>query len=143
MSIFFIIFGTLVFLVGIYLIFKFLAEFKLYVDRLNEIVVSEDFRVLSSIRDELDELNNSYYDILERQDERITNIELMTTNTESAVLEKDLGSTYEENSMDTSVEKQRILSLIESGKSINEVARLAQVDVSTVELICSLSQKES
>ncbi len=141
MSIFFIVVGCIVFLIGLYLVFSFLGEFKVQIDALNEIVRSDEFGILVNLREELDELNNSYYDILERQDERISNLEQLNDISES---EKEFGEA-EDNSLNDEhrINRNEIISLLSEGKSVEDVAIKLGVDRSTVELIYSMDVHES
>ncbi len=139
MSIFFIIAGILVFLIGLYLVFSFLGDFKIQVDKMNEVIESDEFGLIVNLREEVDELNNSYYDILERQDVRISELELAVSG--------EVGNSapsVEEGAEETNnIDRNKIVSLLSEGKTVEDVAIELGVDRSTVELVYSVNLHES
>ncbi len=142
-SIIFILIGLIIFIIGLYMVFKFLAEFNLYINKLNDFVQTTEFGLISDLKEELDELNNSYYDILERQDERITNLEIINKVVEkkSKILyDKKSENTDSKNDEDYDFER-KVIKLYKEGKSLEEISILLERDYQAVAFICSLNEK--
>lgn len=78
MAIVIIILGLVSALAGSIMLLRFLSQFSSELARFNEIYTGEVHNLNSELRAELNELNYSYYDILDKQDERLSKLEKLT-----------------------------------------------------------------
>ncbi len=70
-----IITGVILSFISCIKLFRFSGEVSEKIAEINELFSSDAFLLHKDLREELDELNFSYYEILERQDERISDLE--------------------------------------------------------------------
>lgn len=172
MPIFVILAGILLAFYGSIKLLKFLGDFSLLMSELNALYGSDAFEEQRAVKAELDELNYSYYEILDLQDKRISDLEikLLGIDSKTAKLlsgvdlnlqqksyrkqgsfnETDTGSERSSETLNSTsdiakedldsidITKKRVLSLYEKGMGVQDIAETLNVDIGTVDLLCSL-----
>ncbi len=153
-----IVVGVAISFFAIIRLLKFTNDLSEKIQELNELFSSDAFLLHKELREELDELNFSYYEILERQDERITELEMSEVSplaTEETVrsLDSDAnpsvtlsGANDSERSRmgldDTeNTTNARVLAMYKDGKSKEDIAVELDLGIGMVETICSLYGK--
>lgn len=161
-----IITGLIMALVGSLMLLRFMSSFSDLVARFNSIYQGEVHSLNEELKEELDELNYSYYDILDKQDERISKLEKLTDrmvsgeappfcvvddagsgdNSEAAryidgtlgVLSKQVGSSAEMALDEGNSSVDQIKRLYHEGKTTEEIAGELGLGSGYVDLILSL-----
>ncbi len=160
MPIVLIVGGVILAFFGSIKLLKFTETLSSVLEEINSLYGTDAFKSHSELRSELDELNYSYYEILDRQDERISSVEESVSRILNAEKpldysegkdiieeEKDVESaefipptdfTIRGEEDEGDIFKFRILSLYQSGISSEEIAKILEIDIGTVELVCAL-----
>lgn len=132
------------------MLLRFISDFSEIIKQLNQVYTGDVHKFNSDIRRELDELNYSYYDILERQDERISHLESELKNkTEYELIEEnntaaEIRDTKAEDDEPVKTEEDRrveIKKLYNMGRSAEEIAVELGLGQGYVDLILSLYAK--
>ncbi len=90
-----ILVGVVFFIFGVIRLLKFTNDLSEKINEINELFSSDLFLLHKELREELDELNFSYYEILERQDERITELEGVVISAKDLSIPNPSGSAVE------------------------------------------------
>lgn len=154
-----IITGVVIFFLSLIGIVRYSSEFLERLEEMNRFFSSDAFSMIEDTRRELDELNFSYYEILERQDERISGLEtrwkeLMDfgffdfDKNKASSLGADAGQKFSEaeRGSDEAEElreqvNRKVLALHAKGKSAEEIAGDLDIGVGVAEMICSIYRK--
>ncbi len=90
MPIILIITGIILCFVSSIALLRFSSQVQEKISEINDLFSSDVFLMHKELREELDELNFSYYEILERQDERISSLETKLDPMSSRAESRDL-----------------------------------------------------
>lgn len=165
MAVLIMLVGVGLMLAGSFLMLRFLGEFSELIKRFNELYQGEVHSLNSELREELNELNYSYYDILDKQDDRISKLEKLTTEFISSNAPPfrviDDGVSREPDAVrliDSKIEElpeeggvivgqgssdvDLIRRLYEEGTSVEDIAKELGLGLSYVDLILSLYVKK-
>ncbi len=126
MAIFVIVIGLVLALLGIRQLIYFLSEFNALLVRFEKILASERFVEIEHLNNEMDELNYSYYEILDDINERLI------------VLENEKPKVQTTKTVQMSSQRKAIIALIESGLDDQAIAKQLGVGVGTVTIVRKL-----
>ncbi len=126
MAIFVIVIGLVLVLLGMRQLLYFFSEFNDLLGRFEALIASERFTEIERLNNEMDELNYSYYEILDDINERV--IALETAKPTKRASKK----------APISEQRQAILELIESGLDDQTIAKKLGVGVSKVTIVRKL-----
>lgn len=161
-----ILVGVVLAFVGAVLLLRFMSEFSELIAKFNALYSGEVHNLNSELRDELNELNYSYYDILEKQDERLSKVEKLTegmgsgsappfsvTEAESNRMdalhlidtkldERQEDAISEDNKVDGNSNVDQIKRLYNKGMPVEDIANKLGLGSGYVDLILSLYVKK-
>ncbi len=142
MFVFFIMLGVfLVFYASIKLI-KFFYDLSQKINEINELYSSENFLLHKELKQSIDELNYSYYEILEKQDDRITNLESKINDNISFGKKKYIDNFESKQELDEKIKlNDKITSMYKEGISKEQIAFELNVGKGIVDLVCSVYSK--
>lgn len=134
---------------GIIKLIIFLRELKTLLEKLKKISDSENLEKYNNLLVEVDELNFSYYEILDRFDMRLDSYEeelkeinkKLISSQKDSKIKQEVKKTKEKEIADKDeILKKQVLALREKNLEIIEIASSLDVDVSTVEMICKIKK---
>ncbi len=126
MAILVIVIGLVLVLLGVRQLFIFLSEFNALLVRFETLAASERFDEIERLNNEMDELNYSYYEILDDINERLIAVE--SGKQANAALKKP----------QTRGQRQAIIELIKSGLDDQTIAKQLGVGVGKVTIVRKL-----
>ncbi len=126
MAIFVIVIGLILVLLGVRQLIYFFSQFSDLLTRLETLIASERFTEIERLNTEMDELNYSYYEILDDINERVIALEIAKA-ANAAV-----------KNVPISEQRQAILDLIASGLDDQTIAKKLGIGVSKVTIVRKL-----
>ncbi len=127
-----IIVGLVLVIVGFYHLSRFLLDFEQKLTRMEIILSSQRFQKIEKIENELDELNYSYYEILNELVEKVDELSG----------DKNQEEKINEQNTDILEQKQKIKQMIAKGHSDAEIAKQLNIGSGEVAIIRSLTSKK-
>ncbi len=134
-----ILVGVLFILYGFYRLMKYMEMLRKREERLEYLLQDERYQTIETLKQEVDELNYSYYEILDNLNERISKLEAAglevvptedNLKNEMKVEDKTVHQQTEPQS-----DKQRVQRLIDQGYSDQQIAKFLNLGSGKVALI--------